>query len=774
MELSVQDVGLHRLSPKGEAGLWICSFPWPRKAGKAFGLPEDLSFGGGHTGKLPLGKWPGSETSRRVVFFGDAIEKEAPDRLALRPGAGNPSGSPMPEVRMVCFEKNGPDSYACERHLLRVSLGDRELEMALGIRTGGGVHWWEACGLVILRQTEAFIELEMGGAIPVKIMTGEELRSYVGFENPYLHKHNWINGNLYLRIHRNGVCEVYAHHVNAKCFDDGADFQDVVPVVGFRTGGEDEAYRPWSGEDEAFVVNDVRMDLSEAARLATREQPGALGRQGGFLIWQAYTGVELYGGDYPEKTTGDPYIFHAEERIFPRGMARTLRFTFSLSDRSPKVARYQAPGWWYGLCEELYPKSGLPVRSVHEPDLEAARKWVRRLVLNGGFEDGAIPRHARFQKMHKGRLRNEAGWEGDLIYALFLDAWRTGRGEDYDVAIRAAFYYTDVSVDHAVKLVRMHGYPPHAFSLPGVRMQATIAAYLETGDPYLLRTAEATTIAAHWLNLNSWPRLALGRDSCYLRAAILLYRYFDHDFYRRMALEGALQVAATQRENGSFGDQGGGAGIHQWNGYITKPWMGLLAVNPLLDYLELFPEEAGLQETVKRFADWLLAERWWHHGAMTWSYQHDYDGKRTFYDPSTGTTTALPTEDAWHQETLARLLGYVSLQTGQSQYLEAWAESFGTQTISVFDHCVAAALQFNPWLHDRLWNARLEQGKIVVEPVWFGERTPGEAVLVMPNGECKLEWRKEGEVIGDPAAIVLHGITLLGQAGALPEVSAIL
>jgi hypothetical protein len=38
--------------------------------------------------------------------------------------------------------------------------------------------------------------------------------------------------------------------------------------------------------------------------------------------------------------------------------------------------------------------------------------------------------------------------------------------------------------------------------------------------------------------------------------------------------------------DGSFGDQGGGAGIHGWNAYITKPWMGLMATGGMVDYIE--------------------------------------------------------------------------------------------------------------------------------------------------------------------------------------------
>ena len=153
-----------------------------------------------------------------------------------------------------------------------------------------------------------------------------------------------------------------------------------------------------------------------------------------------------------------------------------------------------------------------------------------------------------------------------MPYAQFLLAYRTGDGDDYAAALRSAYCFTDVAVDHAAKQVRMHGWPPVAFAQPMNRVLGTIAAYLETGDPYLLATAEAVVEASYRTHLNSWPRFAVGRDACYGRGAAMLYRYFGNAHFQRIARDCAMSVVQTQRQNGSFGDQGGGAGIHQWGG----------------------------------------------------------------------------------------------------------------------------------------------------------------------------------------------------------------
>src|SRR5690606_35766716 len=110
---------------------------------------------------------------------------------------------------------------------------------------------------------------------------------------------------------------------------------------------------------------------------------------------------------------------------------------------------------------------------------------------------------------------------------------------------------------------------------------------------------------------SAWPRHAVGRDGCYVRGAVLLYRYFGDTFFRDIAREGALTVARSQRSDGSFGDQGGGAGLHQVAGYLTKPWMGLLGLSGVLDYLDAVPgPEPELEGAIHRFAEWLLSERW--------------------------------------------------------------------------------------------------------------------------------------------------------------------
>jgi len=723
---------LGRIGEEEPAGLYLTSLPWPKEE------PIPLSLAQQATTVLPLGKWPGTEIPRRLLMVADGGEAGAPRELAVTQGQ-TVSMRSKPKASMELLERSPDFENEWQSHFLRLEHGGRSVGLALGLRFEGKVHWWEACRLVVNADTPGCTVIEMCGSIPRRRMTLQELEEQVGYHNTYLHKHNWLTGRIFARVHANGVCEIVAGHINNKFVDEGGDLEDVVPVVGFLPAESEEETSellgPWDGTRSQFSLGGVAFDVREAARLATPSQPGNFWQEGKWLTWQPYLGVELYGGICPKTLTDDPFFIHPEQQVFSKGMARSLRFSLSLSECSPVVARYLAPSWWYGLCEEFQPAALLPISGPYDQAIDEASEWVQRHIVRGGFEDGSVPRSAGPAGPDiKGRPRWEPGWEGEMPYAQFLTAWRTGKKDDYEAAMRSAYHFTDVAVDHAVKLVRMHGFTPPAVALPMNRVMGTLAAYLETGDPFLYDTARAVITSAHWQHKNSWPRMTVGRDACYMRSAVLFYRYFGTVFFREIAWEVGLTVVESQRENGSFGDQGGGAGVHQWSGYISKPWMGLLAVNGLLDYLELFPDTPEFQKSVRLFADWLMSERGDFEGAKVWFYQHDYNGGRHFTMPYTKEKVVLPGPHPWHHATLARLMAYCAQTFQEPAYLEAWAESFAATHREPNDHSIGSALQFLPWLQARLWNARLTEQGVRIAPYDFGPLTPLTGLIHSPEG----------------------------------------
>ena len=725
------------------AGLFLASVPLPRTA------PPVLSLGNRAGTALPLGQWydtPGPAPRRLLIAADGGPNSPATLRLGTHRGR---HATPAPTATMSLIEQSTEPLFMWERQALRLEWQGRAIEIAMGLTTRGETHWWEACRLITLQDLPGCRIIEMGGAIPVRYNDLRDMERHPGYKNPFLHHHNWLNGHLYIRLHANGVCEVFAHHINSRFFDDGLTLKDVVPVIGFRTGVDDPAPADpvpakWDGSTTQLKIGQAAFDLADTARLATPQRPGRFWKAGNLLVLQPYAGVEVFGGLCPKDITGDPWIWRAGRKEFPRGMARTLRFSISLNPaRSPRVARYQAPAWWYGVCEEFHPASSLPVSNAYDIAMERSTEHIRRHTVQGGFEDGALPRHL----LPPPSKRHEPGWEGEIPYAQFLTAWRTSDPGMHDIALRNAYFVTDVCVDHSNKTFRMHGYKPPAVAIPMARVLGSVAGWLETGDPYLLDTARAVVETTFHIHRNSWPRQAVGRDACFARGAVLLYRYLGEDSYLRIAKETIRDVIHSQRENGTFGDQGGGTGIHQWGGYINKPWMAFMALGGVLDYLELFPEDPDATQAVKRFADWMMANRFEVKKRWGWGYQHDYNGIPQHYDPVRRKPYALPGGYHWHKDYIARLMAWCTMRSGNPDYLAAWEASHFAYIVtggkSPSDHYVAQALQFIPRVQDWLWQAQLTRDGVVVHPLTPGDRS-GMAYIATPWGQIHIERPEPG------------------------------
>jgi len=275
-------------------------------------------------------------------------------------------------------------------------------------------------------------------------------------------------------------------------------------------------------------------------------------------------------------------------------------------------------------------------------------------------------------------------------------------------------------------------------------VHASIYAYLETGDAYCLNITRAVVDNCFWTHKNSWPRLAVGRDACFVRGSMMLYRFFNDPRALEIARETIKDVCAAQEPGGYFGDQGGGSGIHGWGGYIVKPWMGFMAVGGLLDYLDLFPDgdatSASALACVRKFADWLMSERRDLEGGRGISYQHYYNHGRQFGFEHMGGRVALPTRKLWHMDYMARLMTFCTLRFNDPTYHDAWVESFDANGSQVEgDHSFAQSVQYIPWAQAMTWRARLdERGEIVVDPAKLGERAPERGTVMGPNGALEV------------------------------------
>ncbi|MBE6929715.1 MAG: hypothetical protein E7463_05485 [Ruminococcaceae bacterium] len=762
-DLLLDKLTLHRLHENEEAGVALCSLPIPK------GCTTALSLGGIATTVNPIGLWDDHITPRRLIMAAD-MGNAAPEILTVSKGTLE-SRLPRPKFSMERFDMAGEDSHMWERHIARIDWNGKSVGLILGMKTKGTYHWWESCQLQVLSQDSFCTTFQVGGAIPLYIYNCEEFKKHSrGEDNLYLHRHHWLFGRIFARMYANGVCEIYSHHINNCFFDDGQDLPDCVPVIGLKVYDETTASMPsgaWTGDRDEIAVGSVKVNLRDAKRMVSERQPGefAYDDRFGFFVWKPYLGAELYGGHavYRRGAQKDGFITHAEDGLFMRGFARTVRFSLSLSDRSPVVARYLAPSWWYGHCRELTPDCTLPVSNEYDEIIEHGIEYLDLYTVNDCFEDGSI---ARYKKpLPDGTGRRDPSWEGEFPHGQFLIAWRSGKALDYNRAMAAAYCFSDLYIDHASNVVRMHGWAPPATSVPMFRVTGVIAAFLETGDTVLFEDAMGIVDNAYRMQRNSWPRACVGRDASFIKSAVMLWRYFDDEHYRVMARSAIEDVILTQRPDGAFGDQAGGTGIHQWATYIVKPWMGCMATGGLIDYLELAGTDSDdtrpVFECVKKFGDWLLRERFWHGGqaegvngtfddpenheacpvGMGWSYQHYYnEGVKFPQGPAqTAENLKTPYQDFWQREYLAHVLTFCSMVTGDSRYFDAWAESsklyHDVRKHCTSDHDAIQILQFIPWTQNTLVGARIaENGRVEYKPWNFGPRTPKTATVFTPDG----------------------------------------
>ncbi|MCK5844679.1 MAG: hypothetical protein KAG97_08240, partial [Victivallales bacterium] len=280
---------LKRMGDEEKAGLWIASLPVPRNA------EIDRSLGDRNTWCRELGQWHDVKdpSPRRLLLVADGAN-ESPETVRLSHNS-LPSDISTPTAESTLFASSPDPFFVWERHSLRLSWEGRSIELAMGLRTGDETHWWEACRLVEVESSPTCRVVEMGGAIPLQLTTLQYMRDNPAYDNQMLHKHNWLNGQIHARLHSNGVCEIFAHHINSKFFDDGLELENAVPVIGIRTGKGSvsqvtDLCGAWDGSVGEFTFDDIHFDVRDVAPLATPEQPGSMSVADDFLVWQPYLG----------------------------------------------------------------------------------------------------------------------------------------------------------------------------------------------------------------------------------------------------------------------------------------------------------------------------------------------------------------------------------------------------------------------------------------------------------------------------------------------------
>ena len=253
-------------------------------------------------------------------------------------------------------------------------------------------------------------------------------------------------------------------------------------------------------------------------------------------------------------------------------------------------------------------------------------------------------------------------------------AQRTGRRDLYEAALHHAYAFADIGIDHADYTQQICAMPKGSISLVLQRNLGMLTAYLETGDPYLLRVAESMADVACAIDRGNWPRRSYGRDAAWIRSLNRLYDVTGQTFYLQRAGEACHRLVQCQHADGSFSDQGGATGAHGHLNEIIKPWMNSILSEVMVDYLERAGRDPAVEAALVRVADWLLTQLIEDEDGPYWPYQVAWG--RNENDPTTvyhanGAVHPHPTGDV-QLDYNARTLLWVSRFTGDPRYGRAW------------------------------------------------------------------------------------------------------
>ena len=196
--------------------------------------------------------------------------------------------------------------------------------------------WWQWAQPEVLLDTKALKLVRVGGLL---------------YNEDTFHQ-----CDIFFELFGNGVARVTAHFVNARVIGDGWEYYGI-PVIGFTLDNSAKLEADLDGTKTRFDLGGVKLDTSDGADLVSAKFPGRIYQADNLTIYQPWKDQRVSDTN---QTYKKPYVVDIGDGEVPRGMARTARFTLSLSEAPPRVAHLIAPSWLYAMSGELWNGDTLP------------------------------------------------------------------------------------------------------------------------------------------------------------------------------------------------------------------------------------------------------------------------------------------------------------------------------------------------------------------------------------------------------------------------------
>ncbi len=737
---------LSNAEPREDARIAMVSLPVPMNTR----LPTGLA--GVATQSVDIGWWPDSRSGgkrvprRRLLFALGKGPLQSTYRLGKSPSYTGPNSRVSVSIPIVHKDHGMMPHEVGE---LRFAAGKKSFGLRMGVRWRDEIHWWEWLRMETLWSGPLVTAYRIGGCIEIVPLTfddivkkDEKTPGAAIIKSNWLHRQDWLLGEVFVLCFANGVVQLTCRHVNNHRFDEGREQQETVPLIGLSVKDAGAVDHSLDGTVSRFALGGISLDLGDAMPFVSKEHPGFLRKEGdhpsqgdsshNMIIYQPYEGVEIAGG-HTNRERDDGFLVRASEKKVPKGVARTVRFSASLSEVSPAISQLVVPDWWYGASGDLWPDHVLPVHDAWDKRVDAT--YHANAKDHGGRFDDNVMAHT---------------WEGESPYAQMLYFYRGGNLAHRRAALRDAYHMADIAFDHSTETIRMTEYPlDGSIAPPLFRTVGMLFGYLETGDPYLLECAESASSHWYWMDRHMWPRYAYGRDGASIRGLVFLWDYLGKEDYRAMARDCMGRLIQCQQADGSYRDQGSGTGIHGGSHMPVKVWMANLANDSIIDYLERVPGDPELERAFMKYIGFVMSEAIFENGGVRWPYQSFFgttrqDPWRAFREPEG--KGILPDKIPFAHGHKARSLNFATRRSGQARYFDAWIMFYNaywakSDPAAGDYHVFSKTLQHLPYAQAHSWNARWRKGGLEIAPVASNERRELEGTISTPLGPVTLRAR---------------------------------